>query len=59
MRQKDRILVWAMFWPWSMLWTVVNDPVKEFFEWLITEFQGVYQRISDWAFKGVDEKPAA
>src|SRR5262249_48149703 len=29
---KADVLTWMAFWPWSLLWTLLNDPVRRFFQ---------------------------
>lgn len=53
---KSRIMVWMMYWPWSMLWTLVNDPIKKLFKAIYRRIEGVYDRISDSLFGDVQEE---
>lgn len=52
---KGRILVWMMYWPVSMLWTLLNDPVKYAFEYVQELLTGFMQAMSDRAFKKFEE----
>lgn len=52
---KRRILTWMVYWPWSMFWTVLNDPVKRLFKYIYAKMKAVYQKIVDRAFKGVED----
>lgn len=54
-KNKGRILTWAIYWPWSALWTLINDPVKRLFKEIFHQLKAAYQRIADSAFKGVDD----
>jgi len=47
----DRVVVWVLLWPWSMLWTAIRDGVIRATRWVVETLGVVYQRISDWAFK--------
>lgn len=38
---KNRIITWMMFWPWSMLWWIISDFVKEL-------FTVIYRKIAKW-----------
>jgi hypothetical protein len=44
---KGRITLWATYWPWSFLWSFVDDIVKNTFNWLFVRFQGLFQAISN------------
>jgi len=50
-----RIMSWMAYWPWSMTWTVVNDPVRKVFRRIFDRLRAVYQRIVDSAYEGFDE----
>jgi len=45
-KHKDLITSWGAFWPWSMLWTVINDPVRRFFSWAYENLGKAYDRIA-------------
>ncbi len=52
---KGRIMIWMTYWPTSMLWTIVNDPVKRIFKEIFRRVRAVYDAISDHMYKGTDE----
>ncbi len=52
---KAQILGWMIYWPWSLIWTLINDPVKRAFKWIYHQIQDLLQKISDRAFKGTEE----
>lgn len=52
---KSRITGWMTYWPWSALWTLINDPVRRFYRWAYTQLHGLLQGMSDKAFKGIDK----
>ena len=54
---KTRILGWMMLWPASMLWTLLNDPVRYIFEEIYSRLGGMMQAISNAAFKDFSHKP--
>lgn len=37
---KSRLTMWAIWWPISMIWTVISDWVTEMFNWLIFDLLG-------------------
>ena len=51
---KGRILMWMAYWPWSLFWTVLNDPVRKAFLFIYHHIHDYLQEISDQAFKGVE-----
>lgn len=50
---QQRFLSWIAYWPWSMTWTLLNDPIKRMSRRIYYELQSVYQRITDhvWVVK--------
>lgn len=50
-----RLYMWMTFWPWSMTWTLINDPIRHLGRWLVDQFQGIYQHIADSTFKGTEK----
>ncbi|HTM68611.1 MAG TPA: hypothetical protein VL426_04885 [Candidatus Binatia bacterium] len=52
---KGRIMTWMCYWPWSMVWTLINDPVKRLFKQIYLQIQGLLQSISNRAFRGVED----
>ena len=53
-RCKGKIVAWMTYWPWSALWTLINDPVRRFFSWAYGQLSGMLQGISDRAFKDIE-----
>lgn len=51
---KERILRWMSFWPWSMVWTLINDPIKKAFRAIYRYIQKLLQLIVDKAFEGTE-----
>lgn len=51
---KSKIMLWMMYWPWSFLWTMIDDPIKKAFRAVYEKLAGVYQRISDSAFRDTE-----
>jgi hypothetical protein len=46
-RNKERVLHWMIYWPLSSLWTLINDPVKKAFEFVLSQFGGFYDKMSE------------
>lgn len=55
MQNKSRILMWMTHWPWSLVWTLLDDVVKRIFRELYNAMQRVYRGISDWAYRGTEK----
>lgn len=51
---KETILIWMSLWPLSLLRTLVEDLVLRMWENLYRFFSGLYQRISDRIFSGIN-----
>jgi hypothetical protein len=48
---KSRITGWIGFWPFSMVGTVINDPLRKLIDFLFASFKGLYQKMSDALFR--------
>lgn len=44
---KARIIGWMTYWPWSFVWTMLNDPIRRFFSRVYTACAGTMQRMAD------------
>ena len=53
---KERILGWMMYWPMSISWTVINDPVRKIVMGIFNRFNGLFDRISDRITKDLEQK---
>jgi len=49
---KNRISTWITFWPFSGLWTLINDPIRKAVSFIVDSFSGWYDRMSKSAFEG-------
>lgn len=56
LENKSRILVWMSYWPFSAIWTAINDPIKRGFQYLQSKLSGTYQKMSDRMFKDFNVK---
>lgn len=54
-RHKAAITMWMTYWPLVLVWTVINDPVRKFFNWVYDSVTGLLESISKNAFKDVDD----
>lgn len=50
-KNKSRIIFWMTYWPASLLWTFINDPVRRFWEFVLRRFEKVFDRISNHMFR--------
>lgn len=48
---KGKIVSWMTYWPWNLLWTLINDPIRRLFKAIFQMIQGILQGISDRAFQ--------
>ncbi len=53
-QHKILILNWMMYWPFSIIGTLCDEPLKKAFTAIFEAFRGVYQKISESAFRGVE-----
>lgn len=51
---KSRIMLWIGYWPFSMLWTLISDPVMRVLRAVYNSIGGLLQRMSDAMFKDVE-----
>lgn len=50
-KSKARITAWMAFWPFSVVGTVLNDPVRRLFNFLYSQFKALYQKMADFVFR--------
>ena len=50
MQNKEKIVAWILWWPTSAFWTILNDPLVRFANWIYNKFQGLYKKIAHRAF---------
>jgi prepilin signal peptidase PulO-like enzyme (type II secretory pathway) len=51
---KAKIMQWMSFWPWSMVWTLVNDPIKKAFKAIFTGIQSLLTKIVNSVYKDTE-----
>lgn len=49
---KSRIMLWMVWWPWSAIWTLLNDPLKRLYRFVYQRLVSVYTRMSYAVFGG-------
>ncbi len=50
-KNVDLIFGWAGFWPWSLLWALLDDAFRSFYAFIIKRLSVVYAWITKQAFK--------
>lgn len=53
-KNKGRIISWMTYWPWSMLWTLLNDPIRRIMKHIYYAIRGLLIKIAANVF-GVSE----
>jgi len=48
---KSRITAWMLLWPFSLVGTILNDPVRRLGAWLFNRFKSLYQKSVDYVFR--------
>lgn len=56
LENKNLIIGWMIYWPFSALWTLINDPVKRAFTWIYYRISNRLQQISDRLFQVVNDE---
>ena len=52
---KARCLTWASYWPCTLFWMLLNNPLRRLFNQAINMLRGVYEDIAANAFKDVGD----
>ncbi len=42
----EKILHWMIYWPFSLVWTMINEPVKRGFYYILDRFSGLYDKLA-------------
>jgi hypothetical protein len=48
---KGRIIAWTTYWPFSAFWTILDQPVKRFFNMVFKKFENTYNSILNNIYK--------
>lgn len=51
----SQIMLWMIFWPIDMVWSIINDPVVRIFRWIYKRIAGSLGHIAKGRFKGFEE----
>lgn len=47
---KSKISNWIIWWPTSLVWTLLSDPLMRIANWIFDRLKGTYQLIADKVF---------
>ena len=53
---KGEILSWMTYWPFSALWTLINDPIRKMFSYIFSKIESLYESISNKMVKNLEDK---
>jgi hypothetical protein len=56
-QHKEIITLWILYWPWSMVWTLVDDPFRRLAQWAYRKIQHSYVWITNKIFAGIQIPP--
>lgn len=51
---KSRIVGWMVYWPFSAVWTILNDPVRRIFLHIYRKIEKVMQKMANNVFKDIN-----
>lgn len=51
---KAEIYLWITWWPWSMVWTLINDPVRRLCRFIYFKLAGTFNEMSKRVFTGTE-----
>ena len=50
-----RITLWVMYWPLSLIWSLINDFVKKLIRTIIMKIKIIYESITALAYKNIEK----
>ncbi len=53
-KHKSTILMWMTHWPFSAVWTILNDPIRRIFMRIYACLTGTLQKVSDKVFANTE-----
>lgn len=51
---KSSIYMWILFWPWSMVGYILDEPVRRLLRWIFRRIRTRLEKISAYAFRGIN-----
>jgi hypothetical protein len=52
---KGKVTHWMTYWPFSLIWFLIHDPITRFFKTLFNFMSGTFQSISNRMFASVEK----
>lgn len=49
------LLLWMTYWPWSMIWTIINDPIRRAFRAIYSKISGLFEMITNSIYDDAEE----
>jgi hypothetical protein len=53
---KSKIVAWICYWPFSLIGTLINDPLRRLVNFCFAKLKATYQKMSDSVFKEFPDK---
>jgi len=50
-KNKSTIMMWMSWWPFSLAWTMVNDPIRKAFRSIYMHLEATYDRMAEKIMK--------
>ena len=57
-KNMGRLTIWAVYWPWVLVWSFLFDFLKRFYRFLVKKLQYIYQAIADYVWRDVEADAA-
>tara|TARA_R110002110_G_scaffold181552_7_gene387940 strand:+ start:53 stop:658 length:606 start_codon:yes stop_codon:yes gene_type:complete len=51
---KRKIMTWMVWWPVSMVWTLINDPIRKMYRYIWDALRSTFDRVAASAMGGVE-----
>ena len=55
---RGRIISWMCYWPFSLTWMLINDPIREVYKFAFEKVRRIYEGIAERAVRDVEEAKA-
>lgn len=54
-KYKNKIASWIVHWPWSLIWTLLDDPIKRFLRFVFRHLPKIYDTVSQYASRRTNQ----
>jgi hypothetical protein len=51
----DRLSFWILYWPWSLFWTIIDDPIRRLVKYIRDQLNAVYVSITKRTFSDIED----